>query len=199
MHPEIHQLIALRDDEPVDVLVIAHVRDCSRCTARVAELGLVQDALRDLPHLPAPDGAWERIIARRAAEEAPVHSRPRARRAMAISLVASVVVASFIAIIAMPGARHDSPAPDVAVTDTVELQQRSRELEYLLERYRAPVAVSLRTANAISELEDSIALIDYRLNAARDERQQRELWQRRIELMETLVTVRAAESYLDSI
>src|SRR5690606_10980847 len=92
MHPEIHQLIALRDDEPVDVLVAAHVRDCSRCTARVAELGLVQDALRDLPQLPAPDGAWERIIAQHALESVPPRSRTGVRIAASFAIAASVAI-----------------------------------------------------------------------------------------------------------
>lgn len=197
MHPEIHQLIALRDDEPVDARVVAHVHGCSYCAARVAEFGVVQDALRDLPPVAAPPGAWERIVAQRALENMPPRSRTGSRIAASLAIAASFTVV--IAVIAVVGARRDLPAPDVAIAGTVELQQRSRELEYLLERYREPVAISLRTANAISELEDSIALVDYSLNATQDARQQHELWQRRIELMETLVTVRAAESYLDSI
>ncbi|HEX7030283.1 MAG TPA: hypothetical protein VF254_06785 [Gammaproteobacteria bacterium] len=201
MHAEIRQLIAVRDGEPVDAATAEHVRGCERCRRRVAELRQLKSALRDLPGIVPPSQAWEQIVAQRELETlAPSPSGRPAARAPRFAAAAALAVAIVAGGIVLRDERAISTTGvDAAIAGTAELQRRSRELEYLLEQYRAPGVVSLHTAGAISELEDSIAMIDYQLNATRDERRQRTLWQQRIELMETLVTVRAAENYLDSI
>ncbi|HEX6927631.1 MAG TPA: hypothetical protein VF267_00160 [Gammaproteobacteria bacterium] len=200
MHAEIRQLIAFRDGEPADARIASHVRGCARCTHAIAELARVQSALRDLPPLAAPSGTWEQVVARRELETNPATPRslPRRTTIAALAAVISVaVIATLLAVnVRLP---REVPPGGAAVTGTAALQQRSRELEFLLARYRSPGAVSLRTADAISELEDSIAMIDYQLNVTRDGGRQRELWRQRVALMETLITVRAAENYLDSI
>ena len=67
----------------------------------------------------------------------------------------------------------------------------------------APRVTSARSAGAIAELEDGIALVDYQLaqldQTDLDAATRRALWRKRVELMESLVTVRYAGERADSI
>lgn len=194
-HANTSQLIALRDAEPVDAAIIGHVHDCASCTVKLTELRQIQSDLRALPSAPLPPDAWQRIVEQRRLE---IGRRPRrvsARYAAALGVVAVGLLVAGLWLPHFPGQDVVESAP----ASTVELRQRSRDLEYLLQRYETPAVMSLHTAGAISELEDSIALIDYQLNSVTNDSRQQDLWRQRIELMETLITVRAAESYLDRI
>jgi hypothetical protein len=79
------------------------------------------------------------------------------------------------------------------------LLARSRRLEAALDALpQRPRLTSASTAGTIAELEDRIALIDYRLaeGVALSEAEQEALWRERVELMETLVKVRYAQARL---
>lgn len=195
MHAENRHLIALRDREPVDAAIAAHVRDCVTCRRRLAETGALRDALRGLPDEMPPAGAWQRVVALRAGQS---RSRSRKRWPAAVAACALALVAAgiFLELDNAPPEGSDAE-PGMRLAD---LQQRSRELEYALQHYRPRTLVSLQTAELVSELEDSIALIDYQLTAGNVEgRQRRELWEQRVSLMQSLLAVQSAEYYADSI
>jgi hypothetical protein len=85
-----------------------------------------------------------------------------------------------------------------------ELKERSQRLEAVLAAVAAqPRVTSARSAGVIAELEDGIALVDYQLAqvdaAGLDANTRRALWRKRVELMESLVTVRYAGERADSI
>ena len=85
-----------------------------------------------------------------------------------------------------------------------ELRGRSQRLEAVLAAIQSqPRVTSARSAGAIAELEDGIALVDYQLSqvdaADLDAVTRRALWRKRVELMESLVTVRYAGERADSI
>lgn len=199
MHADISQLIALRDGEPVDAVAASHVSTCPVCRRKLDDFRRLRQALQKLPQRAAPAASWELILARRKLETLP-SSRMRYASLVSLLPVAMALLLAFL----LPQSPN-LPDRSLAVIDggsVEELRVRSRELENLLQRYHAPTVMSLRAAGAVSELEDSIALIDYQLSglhAPADARYLQNLWQRRVELMETLVTVRATETYLDSI
>lgn len=189
MHANTRQLIAIRDRDLVDGEVRQHVEGCEHCRRRIEELGMVRAALRALPQEMPPEGAWERVLEARRMEARP---RPGGQ------LLAATVAAFSVAIIAVFGMRLSlAPAPeDARAQDAqlVSLQRQSQDLERLLQQYRKPVVMSVRSASTVGELEDSIALIDYRLSLPGiSSEERRALWSQRVALMESLVTVRTVE------
>lgn len=208
MHANDSELIALRDEEPVDAAMAAHVHHCSICLRKLERIRELRSALRSLPVLPPPDRAWTEIVARREKEMLPrrhdVRHYANVASVACVAVVASLVTAVTLRENAEPEAGTAMTA-QIAENDVTDLRARSRALEYLLQQYGSPAVMNLRTAGAVSELEDSIGLIDYQLNVAGSldgadaRRQEHELWRQRVELMETLVTVRAANDFLDDI
>lgn len=191
MHVNIGQLIAVRDGEPVDADIRDHVERCVACQGSVAELRAMRKALAELPTEIPPEGAWNRIIENRRMESAPsVHPR---HPAIAAGLAAvSIAVLAVLGLRSLPVVERENPPREQA--QLAHLQQQSRELEQLLRQYRAPAVVSVRAASTVGELEDSIALIDYRLSSPGvSGAEQRSLWAQRVALMESLVTVRTVE------
>jgi hypothetical protein len=103
----------------------------------------------------------------------------------------------------VPAAAVASAAGGMGLPALGELVARSQRLEQTLRALpRGPVVVSAGTAGTIAELQDRIALVDYRLNAGFDEgpgdeletERARRLWQERVELMNTLLAVRYAQA-----
>ena len=85
-----------------------------------------------------------------------------------------------------------------------DLKQRSQRLEAVLAALESrPRVTSARSAGTIAELEDGIALVDFQIGQVRpgeeDAALHRALWKKRVELMESLVTVRYAGERADSI
>ena len=99
-----------------------------------------------------------------------------------------------------PGQTDTDPqaVPDAGDTDLNELIARSARLEAVLHAMpRRPRVTRASTADLITGLQDGVALVDYQLNfSARDLPAQtsRQLWQQRVDLMNSLVTVRYAEA-----
>lgn len=83
-------------------------------------------------------------------------------------------------------------------TDLKKLISRSAQLEAELHALpRRPGIVKASTSDLISGLQDSVALIDYQMNQNAQKlspSQSRQLWQQRVDLMNSLVNVRYAES-----
>jgi hypothetical protein len=216
MHPSLEQLLALRDGEgPPDAA--AHLDNCPACTAELARLRAVRDALRSLPSVSPPEAAWPRIRKAHARRRRPA----RWRAAAALGLAASVVLAVTLAVrppvevprAALPAVPHDAGSrPELQVAlgaapmsnpALADLHAQSRNLDALLAEVDASDRVlDLGTAGAIVALEDRIAALDRRLtNAALDGPVAAALWRQRVELMEALVGVHVAHVepvYFDS-
>lgn len=102
-----------------------------------------------------------------------------------------------------PGSNEQAGAAHLTVAS---LQQRSQELESMLAQLGPqPNVQSLRDTSAVESLQSSIALIDFQLGQLGEpddvlsEADRHQLWQRRVELMESLFTVRLSADRRDSI
>jgi hypothetical protein len=205
MHATTEQLLSLRDGEPVPPAVHDHVEDCDACRRELVRLARMRAELRRLPALEPGGNLWEKVAV--ASLERP--AGPRFSWASAAGIAASFVVALVAltrlgpqsgppAPAAAPAARHVAevvPADDVATV--AELQLRSRQLERLRHALpEGPKVVRARTAGTIADLQDQIALVDLRLNAAQTlgltPAQQQALWRERVNLMRSLVQLEYA-------
>jgi anti-sigma factor RsiW len=207
MHASIDHLLSLRDGQPVDAAVAAHVEQCARCSAELRNLRETRAKLQSLPQLDAPSSFQEiqRALARPAA--AP-------RRALSPRLVAALAFVTLTTIFFI--ALRDGTAPQFAgpkvvpvepaarPTDIIEtarvpeLVARSQQLEGLLQKLpERPRIERVSTAAMIDTIEQRIQWLDFQLSDAQDsglnEEQTRRLWRERVELMDSLVKVRYAE------
>lgn len=206
MHASIDHLLSLRDGEPVDAAVAAHVEQCPRCTAELHKLREMQTRLQSLPQLDAP-GSFSEI--QRAM------SRPAAatRRAVPARIVAAVafVMLTTIFFVALrdetvpvaqrspsPAQSQEQPTDRVETERVPELVAQSRRLDDLLQQLpERPRVERVSTAATIDTIEQRIQWLDVQLSDAPhsglNEVQTRRLWRERVELMDSLVKVRYAE------
>ncbi|MDX1454297.1 MAG: hypothetical protein R3217_02470 [Gammaproteobacteria bacterium] len=222
-HPAIDQLLASRDGRLISTDVMQHLEHCGACQARLAELEGAPATLAGLPD-PEPDMAlWSRLTS---SHEVLVRDRkagvlPLSWQAPWLSVAAGLGLMALGALLALQFAGLQSPSLPVdlnpvssvqpgsglngsgqeAQVSVASLQQRSGELEAMLDRLGQPGVRSIREVSAVESLQSSIALVDYQLAAgtALGEQQRRELWQRRVDLMESLVTVSVAADRANSI
>jgi hypothetical protein len=201
MHARIDQLLSLRDGEPVDAQVRVHVQHCTHCLAEASALARARGRMQELPPLDAPAGAWSQITVRT--------SMPPARRASwrAVAAVGALLIGAvvFVAIRdASNGPEHVAHIPFVeertstAENDVRELIAQSRELDQLLQYLPSPQVERVSLAATVDSIEERIQVLDWQLAYGPDEgldsRQARRLWSERVELMDSLVKVRYAES-----
>ena len=202
MHASIDNLLSLRDGQPVNAAIAAHLEQCQRCAADLHKLRDMQSKLQSLPQLEAPSSFSEiqRAMAR------PVVAP---RRVLSARLVAAVAFVTLTGIFFV--ALRDETAPAVvkqvpqSPPPAVQSQQQpedlvaqSRHLEDLLQRLpERPRIERVSTAATIDTIEQRIQWLDFQLSDARDsglnEEQTRRLWRERVELMDSLVKVRYAE------
>jgi hypothetical protein len=209
MHATTEQLLGLRDGEPVPEAVHDHVEGCDRCRRELMRLARLRDELRRLPAIEPDRSLWE-AVAVGSLEERPV---PRFSWASAAGIAASFVVALVVLArigpgsepAATPSTAASAPSreavgevvPSGSVATVADLQLRSRRLENLRRAMpERPRVVRASTASTIADLQDQIALVDLRLNAA-DElaltpAQREALWRERVNLMQTLVRLEYA-------
>lgn len=222
MHADIKQLIALRDRQPVDVVVKAHIAECNVCSHRLESISNLRQTLRDMPDASVPHGLWQKIQAEHdietalGANTANHPTRTAMRWPSLAGLAASALLIAFLGIFSLSQMNDNSIGTDLDVNPVTQqfgstesairvaaLQDDSQQLERLVNDLgRKSTVMSLGTASAIIELEDSIRLIDYQLSlsgAALDEVSREKLWRQRIELLETLATVRLAQDRANSI
>lgn len=207
-HATNEELLSLRDGEAVAAATDAHVAGCAECRTELARLHALRAGLRALPPLPPAPDSWARVMAR---VEPPVLLVARRSR---MQLVAAGMAASLAVAVALGALLLRTPdalstrgtlATATRSDPTLEeLRGRSQRLEAVLAAIEAqPRVTSARSAGAIAELEDGIALVDYQLSqldmAGLDDATRRALWRKRVELMESLVTVRFAGERADSI
>lgn len=200
MHARLDQLLSLRDGAPVDAQIRDHVQQCATCLREVARLTQTRVDLQSLPAIERAADLWPQIEAR-------MQQRPQRRRGVGI---AAALVLAATGAVAFVSSRNASIAPEstpqvaatmpsVATNDVEQLIAQSRELEellaYLPER---PHVERMSTAATVDSLEQRIQWLDWRLayqsDGELDELQARRLWSERVDLMDSLVKVRYAQS-----
>jgi len=205
-HLDVETLLALRDGDAVANEPTAHLEGCATCRADLARLRALRDGLRALPPVPPGPELWARVIA---AVEPPVRvvARRSRVRLMVAGIAASFALAASVTLVVLrdgPAATAPAVALAGAEPSVGDLQQRSQRLEAVLAALESrPRVTSARSAGTIAELEDGIALVDYQIGqvepGAGSAALHRALWTKRVELMESLVTVRYAGERADSI
>jgi hypothetical protein len=196
MHARLDQLLSLRDCEPVDSRVAAHVVDCVDCAAALAGASTMRERLRALPDAVSDGGGgWAAVQARLAARE-----RGLRRRAAVASLATAASVATLAVLAAFRFLDSPTqPAAPAPVSATVaELRARSQALEAVLAALPVRPAVAREaTAVPIDTLESQVQWLDHQLSTAADalpEPQAERLWRDRVEVMNSLVQLRYVEA-----
>jgi hypothetical protein len=165
----------------------------------VERLRALQQSLLALPDLAPPAGAWERIVA--AEQRTASASRRVARAFVGFSATAAAALLAVIYFVAGP---TDYPATIVRISTELRpvgyapLVAESARLERLLaEMPPASNVVRLGTISTIVGLEDQIALLDAQLSygdaIGLAGAQRTALWSERVDLMNALILVRAAQ------
>jgi hypothetical protein len=204
MHARIEHLLRLRDGEPVEAEVAAHVKQCPICTGELQRLATIREEMQTLPQFEPPAMAWERI-------SATIPERDRGSRLRKIGLAAAaaaVVTLTVVTVItghfdrrsgaATELATAEAPAPQV-IPHVNELVAQSQLLEQMLQKLpERPRIERVSTAATIDTIEQRIQWLDFQLSNAPEadlnEDQSRQLWRERVELMDSLVKVRYAEA-----
>ena len=196
MHARLDQLLSLRDGEPVDGRVAAHVAGCDDCAAALSGASRLRDRLRALPVAAADFGrGWVDVQARLAARE-----RGLRRRATVASLTAAASVATLALLAALRF--QESPtapaAPAAATAAVAELRTRSQALEAMLAALpERPAVARAATAVPIDNLESQVQWLDHQLSTSAEAMpptQAERLWRDRVEVMNSLVQLRYVEA-----
>lgn len=209
MHARIDQLLSVRDREPVDATVHAHLEQCVSCSTQLGELVRSTEQLHALPQLEPPKLAWQQIAARLPGTRAP---RPRWHSRHALAAGAAGVVGLAIVVSQWrepPGLPSAAEQAAPVVQPGLELQsvaasraqliQRSRELEEVLQYLPQRRAVQRPgLAVTVDAIEQRVQWLDWRLSeppeTGLNEEQSRVLWRERVTLMDSLVKLRYAQS-----
>lgn len=202
MHASIEQLLNLRDGADASDTVAAHVRECAECRSTLERLNLVTAALRSLPARGSAPDRWNAIAARLSGAQAP-ESAPRSRPGWFLPAASAALV--LVAVLLTFNDR-DAPAPAAQMAEVVpaanarqQLLAESQRLETLLASLPAePRVTRAHTAMTVADLEDRIQWVDYRLNFAREAGLRGDqadlLWRERVDLLNSLVAVRYAQT-----
>jgi anti-sigma factor RsiW len=190
MHLSLEELLAVRDGEGTGPAA-DHAASCPECAARIEELRAVRKALAALPEETPPQDLWPALRA----EYATARQR---RRWVLAGWVAACLAAAFTLAIGVRGgieAWHEARL----ARQTKQLVAESQKLERVLRTSTSGSrVVTGRTAGAIVQLEDRIAVIDAQLNRLSPERaESREvlnLWQERVRLLDALVNVQTTRT-----
>lgn len=201
MHARLDQLLSLRDGEPVDARVKAHVDDCADCAAALGGTRALRERLRALPQVndDVPDG-WADVQIRRGVR------RHRARRLAGLAPVAAAASVAALGLVATvrlleaPSAPAPVSLPSAreAVDPIEDLRAQSRALEELLAALPARPAVERAgTSLPIDTLETQVQWLDHQLTLAGTEGRvpdAEQLWRDRVEAMNSLVRLRYVEA-----
>jgi hypothetical protein len=207
MHAHLHELLSLRDGEPVAREAAGHVEGCAHCTQRLADLHAVRQRLRALPDVVASgrDG-WAQVERRIAARADAPRRRVRIGLLAAAASVASLGVLAGLRLqdrapvgsgaFADLDARVTAAAPQVSIA---ELQRQSLQLETLLASLpERPAVERAATALPIETLEAQVQWVDHRLSefeaTSSSEAEAERLWRDRIEIMNSLLQLRYVEA-----
>ena len=214
MHASIEQLLDLRDAQSQDARagdpeLRAHVDSCGACKAELSRLVNLRETMRSLAEIEPPAGRWQDIV------QAPAKSGISWRQPLVWGMAASLLVMVWVAgnlsgrdsiESRVAGQAGDAARAAVAANgydDVDALIDRSRRLGMLLQSLPGrPEVVRAGTDNTIASLENSLALVNYTLNQPDTELtsgEAKELWQYKVNLMDSLVNVRYTEASFASL
>lgn len=201
MHARVHELLSLRDGEPVEAAVRAHVAGCAECAAGLAGTRALRERLCALPSAPpATTDGWAAVEARVAA----TRGRGGANRRLApLAAAASIATLALFAVLRW----QEAPAPasmrstSAATGDRLSIEQlrsRSQALEAALAAMPArPAVARAGTAVPIESLEAEVQWLDHQLllaDAGEPALDAERLWRDRVEVMSSLVQLRYVEA-----
>jgi len=206
MHATIEQLICIRDSEPLDAGVAAHVQSCQPCLEHLEELRLRQQQLKELPQQQGSADNFAKIQ-----ERLTVSSSVRYRYA----LTAAAVVAALLIGVWVNVSRDLNTVEQIVESgpmlieqdvqdlqngiSTQELIRRSQTLESVYSRLSQVAADNPTgsTQQALDALENRLAVLDYGLNqrqlSAAEQQELNQLWRRRVDTLQSMVGVQQAE------
>jgi hypothetical protein len=199
MHPGIRELLTLRDGAPVAARSAEHVNACGQCGAEIARLKELRSQLRQLPGFAPPQAAWAAI------EQSLSNPRPAPARALgkrAALLVAGLLAGTLLSALLLqsrrdrPSTNHPSINVDfgsVGAQPLSSLVAKSQRLEALLRGLPRPAVERAATSAAIDELQARIQVLDVQLSGEPDRGQAQQLWADRVQLLDSLVSLRYAE------
>lgn len=214
MHARIDELLSLRDGDPVAANIATHVENCPACALELARLQQTRQRLQSLAGFDPPALAWERIGASGQARPAQSRRRVAMTAAAAVSLLAVVIgvatrdeaPSSADVPLAAREVTHEA-SMTAAPLDPLPLNhlplnhlvEQSRELDAILQHLpQRPSVERVAMAGTIDTLEQRIQWLDMQLSYAPDaglnDAQAYRLWRERVDLMDSLVKVRYAES-----
>ncbi len=195
MHARIDQLLSLRDGAPVDASIRSHVQQCAVCLAESARLAATRERLRALPAIEPPRELWDEIQTR---------ATSPARRTFGVGIAVAACLIALVAVSIVSLREEQAPTPLATLesppAENLEsLIEQSRELEAMLAHLpERPLVQRVATVAAVDSIEQRIQWLDWQLansaEAGLDQRQAQRLWTERIELMDSLVKLRYAET-----
>lgn len=197
-------LLALRDGEDMDPSVARELDGDPVAARELAALTGIRDGLRALPDIEPDAALWDRVqsapsrgaVRSFAVRSFGVGSGSRGTRAP-LALAAGVLLAVALGLVAFVWLQPETPREVAAgpkADPTLEaLYRRSQELEGLWrDGRRMPDATELAYLYRIADLDGQLALVEPA--GGRDSRRAEQLWNRRVELMESLAEVRRARA-----
>lgn len=196
MHAGTKELIDLRDGAPVAARVIRHSAECERCSTAVTHLAQMQLQLRQLAGFQPPQRAWLAI------EQRLQQPQPMPARAVGAGLAATLIGAALLSMLLWSSGQWRTPqsagSGEAPAVDTVPLLvARSQQIEALLRGLPRPAVERAATSAAIDELQTRIQVLDVQLSSAQeaglDRTEAQQLWTTRVQLLNSLLSVRYAE------
>lgn len=207
MHARVEHLLSLRDGEPVDAAVRAHVGGCAQCGAALADVTQMRDRLQALPPVDAwPVHGWQAVLGRKAEREAVERLRIGVTRVAVAASVAVIGIAVAWRMYGTPAVDGRDAAAAALVTATTaeqalahdrleQLQSQSAVLEEMLTVLgERPAVERAGTALPIDTLEAQVQWIDHQLLESADARAAEQLWRERVQAMNSLVRLRYVEA-----
>ncbi len=198
--PTIEELLALRDGGDLNADRARQLESDTQVRAALHDLSEIRDSLRALPDVAPSPEVWKQI--RRAAQDrGAVSETPRAEPWYArfpMAAAASVFFATMIGVLVwQPFEDAAAPQPGVALG---ELVTRSQQLEsqVWLPVSNAPTRSESALFLRLADIDAELTALDTRRVAGEilppaDEAWRRALWQRRVQLLESLRAVQRAE------
>ena len=210
MHPRIDQLLSWRDGAPVDIETREHAEHCVTCAVSVRRLTARRRSLQELPQVEAPDIEYSRILARAQEVRSPMN-KGNQWRAIAAAAIVAAVVAEFVVIDRQQNRAPQHVQIDESASEAVPLRheqgdpavarlvEQSRELDEILQKMpRRPEVQRVSMAGTVDRIEQRVQWLDMQLSSvpagAADDSVSRRLWRERVDLMDSLVAMRYAES-----
>jgi hypothetical protein len=178
------------------------VQQCAHCLAEAALLAKTRTRLQELPAFDPPADLFPQIAAQ-------ASTSPARRLRFGFAAAAVTIVAALVGVVAVrdasqapqfvESAAESRRSPVYADTEVQSLIAQSRELDLVLQHLPGrPQVERVSLAATVDSIEERIQLLDWQLaygsDGQLDRLQARRLWSERVELMDSLVKVRYAES-----